>query len=92
MRFAGRAGHIGQAGCCHECCHELGARGVPARRYNVEVAASIEDFSYQLTAEALAEQERALAALRTRAGTVLAAASIAGSFLGAKASHGSLDV
>jgi hypothetical protein len=56
------------------------------------VAVSIEEFSYELTAAALAEQERALTALRTRAGTVLAAASIAGSFLGAKASHGSLDV
>ena len=56
------------------------------------MAASIEEFSYQLTAEALAEQERALTALRTRAGTVLAAASIAGSFLGTKTSQGSLDV
>jgi hypothetical protein len=55
------------------------------------MAASIEEFSYQLTADALAEQERALAALRTRAGTLLAAASIAGSFLGAKTSRGSLD-
>jgi hypothetical protein len=32
-----------------------------------------------------------LVALRTRAGTVLAAASISGSFLGTKVSHGSLD-
>jgi hypothetical protein len=56
------------------------------------VAASIEEFSYQLTAEALREQERAVAALRTRAGTVLAAASVSGSFLGAKVSDGSLDV
>jgi hypothetical protein len=30
--------------------------------------------------------------LRTRAGTVLAAASVSGSFLGTKVSHGSLDV
>jgi hypothetical protein len=58
----------------------------------VEVAASIEELSYHLTAGALGEQERAVAALRTRAGTVLAAASIAGSFLGAKVSLGSLDV
>jgi hypothetical protein len=56
------------------------------------VAASIEELSYQLTADALAEQERSLGGLRTRAGTVVAAASISGSFLGAKASHGSLDV
>ena len=30
--------------------------------------------------------------MRTRAGTVLAAASVSGSFLGTKVSHGSLDV
>lgn len=36
----------------------------------------------------MAEQERALSALRARAGTVLAAASIASSFYGAEASHG----
>jgi hypothetical protein len=55
------------------------------------VADSIERFSYELTANALAEQERAAAALRTRGGTVLAAASIAGSFLTTKAGGGSLD-
>jgi hypothetical protein len=55
------------------------------------MAASIEELSYQLTADALAEQERALNALRARAGTIVAAASISGSFLGAKASQGSLD-
>ncbi|HUA49472.1 MAG TPA: hypothetical protein VMA77_29830 [Solirubrobacteraceae bacterium] len=55
------------------------------------MAASIEELSFQLTAEALAEQERAVNALRTRAGTVIAAASISGSFLGAKVNHGSLD-
>jgi len=54
------------------------------------VAQSIEEFSYQLSAEALAEQERSLNALRARAGTIVAAASISGSFLGAKVSHGSL--
>lgn len=53
---------------------------------------SIEQFSFELTANALAEQERALTGLRARAGTVLAAASIAGSFFGAKTSHGSLGV
>jgi hypothetical protein len=56
------------------------------------VAASIEEFSYQLTAEALREQEHAAAGLRGRAGTVLAAASVSGSFLGAKVSLGALDV
>ena len=55
------------------------------------MAASIEELSYELTAGALAEQERALNALRTRAGTIVAAASISGSFLGAKVTHGSLD-
>jgi hypothetical protein len=56
------------------------------------VAESIEQLSFELTANALAEQERTLSGLRARAGTVLAAASIAGSFLGAKTSHGSLGV
>jgi hypothetical protein len=54
------------------------------------VAESIEQLSFELTVGALGEQERALSALRARAGTVLAAASIAGSFFGAKTSHGSL--
>ncbi|HWX44583.1 MAG TPA: hypothetical protein VNY52_04590 [Solirubrobacteraceae bacterium] len=56
------------------------------------MAGSIEQLSFELTAGGLAEQERALAGLRARAGTVLAAASIAGSFFGAKTSHGSLGV
>jgi hypothetical protein len=56
------------------------------------MAESIEQLSFELTAGALAEQERALSALRARAGTVLAAASIAGSFFGAKTSRGSLGV
>jgi hypothetical protein len=55
------------------------------------VAESIEQLSYELTANALAEQERALAGLRTCAGTVLGAASIAGSLLAAATSHGSLN-
>jgi hypothetical protein len=49
------------------------------------MAQSIEQLSFELTASALGEQERALSGLRTRAGTVLAAASIAGSFLGSSA-------
>ena len=53
------------------------------------MAATIEELSYQLTSDALVEQERALSGLRARAGTVVAA-SISGSFLGAKANHGSL--
>jgi hypothetical protein len=55
------------------------------------VAASIEELSFQLTTAALAEQERALNALRTRAGTVIAAASVSASFLGAKVNASSLD-
>lgn len=55
------------------------------------MAASIEALSFKLTADALADQDRALAALRTRAGSVAAAASISGSFLGTAVAHGSLD-
>jgi hypothetical protein len=55
------------------------------------MAQSIEQLSFELTAGALAEQERMLAGLRTRAGTVIAAASIAGSFLGAEAGRGTLN-
>ncbi len=56
------------------------------------MAESIEQLSFELTASALAEQERALTGLRARAGTVLAAACVAGSFFGAKSSRGSLEV
>ncbi len=55
------------------------------------MAESIEQLSYELTAKTLTEQERALSGLRAGAGTVLGAASIAGSFLGAKVTSGSLD-
>lgn len=55
------------------------------------MAVSIEQLSFELTANSLTELERALSGLRTCAGTVLGAASIAGSFLGAKAAQGSLD-
>lgn len=54
------------------------------------MAQSIEELSFELSVAALAEQERTLAGLRTRAGTVLAAASIASSFLAAKAGNGSM--
>lgn len=54
------------------------------------MAISIAQLSYEISAHAVAEQERALTGLRTRAGTVAAAASIAGSFLGAAASRGAL--
>ncbi len=54
------------------------------------MAESIEQLSFELTTDALAEQERTLAGLRARAGTILASPSIAGSFFGAKTSHGSL--
>jgi hypothetical protein len=63
---------------------------IPSARYKLGVAESIEQLSFELTANALAEQERAVAELRARAGTVLAAASIAGSFLATKTGHGSL--
>jgi hypothetical protein len=48
------------------------------------MADSVERLSYELTIGALTEQERALTSLRSCAGTVLGAASIAGSFLGAR--------
>lgn len=56
------------------------------------MAQSIEELSYALTAQALAQQERTLAGLRTRAGTVVAAASLSGSFLGSRGSHGSIGI
>jgi hypothetical protein len=55
------------------------------------MADSIEQLSFELSANALEEQERSFAGLRTCAGTVLAAGSVAASFLGARSSHGSLD-
>lgn len=51
--------------------------------------ASVSELAYDLSRDALREQERRLGDLRSRAGTLLAAASIAGSFLAAQ--HGSLD-
>lgn len=64
-----------------------------ARRAKTELAAgSIEELSYDVTSGALAEQERALAALRVRAGTVIAAASVSSSFLATKAADGSIDL
>ncbi|MBA3808828.1 MAG: hypothetical protein H0X28_10615 [Solirubrobacterales bacterium] len=56
------------------------------------MADSIEQLSFELSLNALAEQERTLISLRGCAGTVLGAASIASSFMGAKASGGSFDV
>jgi hypothetical protein len=44
---------------------------------------SIEQISFRLTSSELAEQERSVAALRSCAETILAAASVAGSFLAA---------
>ncbi|HEY2718186.1 MAG TPA: hypothetical protein VGI52_01050 [Solirubrobacteraceae bacterium] len=52
---------------------------------------TIEEISFRLTADELAEQERTVAALRACAGTVLAAASVANSFLAASGGHGVLD-
>jgi hypothetical protein len=54
------------------------------------VAESIEQLSFELTASALAEQERAAAGMRMCASTVIGAASVAGSFLGANAAHSAL--
>ncbi len=54
------------------------------------MAESIEQLSYEMTVAALAEQERALAGLRARAGTVIAAASVAASFLATHASANSV--
>ncbi len=65
---------------------------IAVARYKPEMAESIEQLSFELTANALAEQERVIADLKTRAGTVLAAASIAGSFLGTETHHASLGV
>jgi hypothetical protein len=56
------------------------------------MADSVEQLSFELTLNALAEQERMRISLRACAGTVLGAASIAGSFMGAKAAAGSLDI
>jgi hypothetical protein len=56
------------------------------------MADSIERLSFELTTAALAEQERAVSSLRMCAGTILGAASIAGSFLGAGVSGRSLDL
>lgn len=55
------------------------------------MAQSIEQLSFELSSDELAEQERTLSSLRSCASTVLGAASVASSFLVAKASHGSLD-
>ncbi len=56
------------------------------------MAESIEQLSFELTANALAEQQRTLSGMRAGAGTVLGAASIAGSFLGARVGRGALGV
>jgi len=53
------------------------------------VAESIEQLSFELIRNELEEQERALSGLRTCAGVILAAASIAGSVPVARDSHGS---
>ncbi len=55
------------------------------------MADSIERLSFELTLAAIADQERALTGLRTCSGTVLGAASIAGSFLTARFARSSLD-
>ncbi len=64
---------------------------VAGARYNDPVADSIEQLSFEMTADAMKELERALAGLRTCAGTVLGTASVAGAFL-ARTADGALDV
>jgi hypothetical protein len=54
------------------------------------MAESIEQLSFELVIREMAAQERALAGLRTCAGIVLAAASIAGSLPTAGTGHGVL--
>ncbi|HTZ86439.1 MAG TPA: hypothetical protein VMB05_07210 [Solirubrobacteraceae bacterium] len=53
---------------------------------------SIERLGFELSTRALAEQERALTALRSRAATVLATASVSGSLASAGMSRASLDL
>jgi hypothetical protein len=53
------------------------------------MSASVRQLAFDLSRGSLAEQEKRLADLRSRAGTILAAASIAGSFLATK--RGDLD-
>ncbi len=62
-----------------------------AVRRNKRMADSIERLSFELTLGAVAEQERAVSGLRTCAGTVLGAASIAGSLLSARSMGHGLD-
>ena len=50
---------------------------------------SVRQLAFELTRGSLAEQEKRLADLRSRSGTILAAASIAGSFLATK--NGDVD-
>lgn len=61
----------------------------PVRAYVSIVPASVAELAYDLSRASLGEQEKRLADLRSRAGTLLAAASIAGSFLAS--SRGELD-
>jgi hypothetical protein len=66
--------------------------GISSRRYKQTMSDSIERLGFELTTRALDEQERHLSSLRGGAGTVLGAASIAGSFLAARVGAGSLDL
>jgi hypothetical protein len=50
---------------------------------------SVRQLAFELTRSSLSEQEKRLADLRSRSGTILAAASIAGSFLATK--NGNVD-
>jgi hypothetical protein len=55
------------------------------------MAESIEQFVFELSADELSGPECVLVGLKASAATVVGAASIAGSFLGAKSNNGSLD-
>lgn len=96
VRTTGRMRPVAD-GCMHpsELRHRARSRvrpdgRIPSAAYKAHVTDSIEQLSFGFAIGELAEQERALAALRTCAGTILAAASVAGSFLAAGARHGSL--
>jgi hypothetical protein len=88
----------GADGCMHpselrKIAHAASVERVPSQtaRTTTRVNDSIERVSFELTAGALAEQERRLSSIRSGATTVLGSASIAGSFLGGRTAGRSLD-
>lgn len=85
-----------QAGACARLNGDSreGPRRVPSQAdgRSGSMSESIERLSFELTMSALSEQERSLSSLRSGAATVLGAASIACSFLGARNGSRSLSV